>query len=134
MNEKLVGYRKLGMAALIILIGIGAVYLRGDVPPNFVTLLEVIFGSFAAANGISKVANAMASRDTEGEEALLNAPAPPPVDNTALLAQIEQAFNQINGNLQAISNAIAISQQAQMKNIELTQLIISRAGFDKPRE
>lgn len=46
----MVGLRKIITAFILLLVGLGIVIYKGDIPPNFLTLLQTIFGAFVVGN------------------------------------------------------------------------------------
>lgn len=54
--------RKVLSGLLILAVGIVTVLIKGDIPPNFLSLLQWTYGSFVLGNGVQYVANAMSSK------------------------------------------------------------------------
>jgi hypothetical protein len=63
-----IGGRKVLAAAIVMALAVGAVLLKGDVPPNFLQLLQVVFGAFVLGNGIEHVAGAVGSKAATSSE------------------------------------------------------------------
>lgn len=61
MIQKL-GGRKVLITIGAVLIGLVTVFVKGDIPPNMLNLLEVVVGVFVAGNVSSKVAGAVSIR------------------------------------------------------------------------
>lgn len=59
------GGRKLAALVVMMLMGVGAVILKGDVPVNFLSLLEWVFGGFIIGNGIEHAAGAVGAAKAE---------------------------------------------------------------------
>ena len=53
------GGRKIAALIVMMLLGVGAVVLKGDVPVNFLSLMEWVFGGFIIGNGIEHAAGAV---------------------------------------------------------------------------
>lgn len=53
-----IGGRKVLVILATFLVGIGLVVVKGDLPPNFLTLLEFLVGFFMAGNVFEHAANA----------------------------------------------------------------------------
>lgn len=112
------GFRKLGMAVLIILVAVGIVALKGDISTNMIALLLGVFTAYTTGNVVSK--------------AIGGGEAPPAAASTEskpdpYLPILESIT--IQGN--AIRNGIAVAQQGVGQILAQTQTIISKAGFDK---
>lgn len=45
-----IGGRKLVAAAVVLVVGAGAVILKGDIPPNMLQLLQTLFGALVLGN------------------------------------------------------------------------------------
>lgn len=54
--------RKIIAAAITLIVGIGATYFKGDVPPGLLTLLQTLFGAFVLGNSVEHVSNAVLNR------------------------------------------------------------------------
>jgi len=134
------GNRKILAAVVAALLGVGAVLLKGDVPPNFLQLLTILFGAFVAGNVGEHITNvfkpASASEVTVApsppvEEAKVEEPAPAPVEEVskddAVVQELVKLNTLVQANLdgtKANSDAIAIVQQA-------LSMIISKYGIDQ---
>lgn len=110
------GYRKLGMALLVLAVGVAIVAIKGDVSSNLVLLLTTVFGTYSATNVAAKMAYKPAKE----------ASSVPSVD-----ASLTPALEEIKTQNNAIRNAIALTQQAMGQSLQHTATIISKAGFDK---
>lgn len=60
------GGRKAFALLIMSLLGVGAVVWKGDVPSNFMSLMEFIFGAFIAGNAVEHAAGAYS--DTKGNQ------------------------------------------------------------------
>lgn len=56
-----IGGRKVLALTVLMLLGVGTVIWKGDVPANFLTLLEFAFGAFVAGNAVEHGAQAYSS-------------------------------------------------------------------------
>ena len=90
-----IGGRKVLAATIVMALAVGAVLLKGDVPPNFLQLLQVVFGAFVLGNGIEHVAGAVGARAPE-------------VDLSGVEAQLEQ----LKAESAATQNGVATVQQS----------------------
>lgn len=86
-----IGGRKVLVILATFLIGVGLVVAKGDLPPNFLTLLEFLVGFFMAGNVFEHAATAYTT---------VNTTATPGVDLT-----------DVHAKLDAQSEAIATTQQ-----------------------
>lgn len=57
----IVGNRKLVVALAVLLLAVGAVLVKGDVPPGLVNIIEFLFPAFVAGNAIEHITNAVAA-------------------------------------------------------------------------
>ena len=89
-----IGGRKILAAIVVMALAVGAVLLKGDVPPNFLQLLQVVFGAFVLGNGIEHVAGAVGAR---GE-----------VDLSPVNSQLEQ----LKAEVLATQSGVATTQQS----------------------
>lgn len=103
---KYVGGRKAIAAITVLVLGMVAVFVKGDIPPGLLQLLEVVFSAFVAGNLGSKIV-AVSRLKAEAPSA--------PVSEPVSTNEVE---------LQNITSGIINVQQ-------LLQLIIKRAGIDK---
>lgn len=92
------GGRKAAMAGLILATGIGLVAMRGDVPPNMLTLLMTLFSGFVVGNIGSKVVGLRAIK---------------PIDNSTpkMDSPIESKLDALSAQVQLLSDSYATSQQ-----------------------
>lgn len=84
-----IGGRKVLVILVTFLIGVGLVVVKGDLPPNFLTLLEFLVGFFMAGNVFEHAATAYTTVN-----------AAPQTDLTAIHAKLDSQ-----------SDAIATTQQ-----------------------
>lgn len=59
---ELIGGRKMAIALLVVMLSLGAVIMRGDVPPGFADMLKYILALFIGGNVVADVAGAVATR------------------------------------------------------------------------
>lgn len=124
MNLDDLGGRKLIMAIVVLAIGLAIVFIKGDVPGNFSTLLQVLFGAFVAGNVGEHAANAYAAPEVITKEDV----AEPSQENPFM----------VKNELDFITSRLAIIEDTVTKNAEATanvqaalSLIISKYGIDK---
>lgn len=70
-----IGGRKLAISALVLVVCLGMVAIKGDVPPGMADMLKYILGVFIGGNVLADVASARArvapvSKDETGEKVL----------------------------------------------------------------
>ncbi len=97
------GSRKIIITFVTMAAGIGAVALKGDVPTNFLTLLQTLAGAFVVGNGVEHAARAMKKDASAGAPLVVDVPGV----GTALGQLEDQA-----STLEAISNGVQTSNQA----------------------
>jgi hypothetical protein len=105
-----IGGRKVAGALLVIAIGVGVVFLKGDIPPNLMALLQVVFGAFVAGNAVEHMA---AARKPAESLEVSNETSLEPGAITEL-----QAPSQIGVELAEIKGGIATVQQTLVAIIE----------------
>lgn len=112
-SQALVGNRKLIAVVVLLVLGVGAVFLRGDVPPNFLSLAQFLFGAFVVGNGVEHLAGAatdiVSARVPSNDDSAAAAPAPlaPPVD----LSPVHSALADVQAQNAATQQGVAIVQQ-----------------------
>ena len=95
MVDKL-GGRKLAMCLVATAVGLCTVILRGDLPPNFLSLFEFILGAFVAGNGVEHISKAVSSRKAiESKDMDLGAETQPPPDDNSIEDKIDLALNSL---------------------------------------
>lgn len=47
-----IGGRKMIMAAVLLVVALGVTYIKGDVPSNLLSFLQVLFGAFVLGNSV----------------------------------------------------------------------------------
>jgi hypothetical protein len=118
---ELIGGRKVLVSFVVLVVGVGVTAFKGDLPPNFLLLLQVVVGAYVAGNSINAVAGAVGSRSVPApvtyvaeEDSGLSpgdfapiAPGLDPVD----LSPILEALAEISKSQAAISDSIQLSQQ-----------------------
>ncbi len=72
-----VGGRKALMLVITLASGIGCVALKGDIPANFLMLLQTIFGGFIVGNGMEHLSNARRAAPKEVPVEAVSAPVSP---------------------------------------------------------
>ena len=133
MFEKL-GGRKFLATSLTVVAGMVVMFIKGDIPPNFLNLLEVAIGAFVGGNVLSNVAGAFykpapeASAAGESQPEMVPdsqqaAPTPVPeapaptqasVTNEQLYAGLAEVFQKVEAvetSVTEISKATAVSQK-----------------------
>jgi hypothetical protein len=112
-----IGGRKVLVVAGAVLLGVGAVFLKGDVPPGFLTLLQWAVGLFVLGNGIEHAATAYSSSADQGEPPVV-------IDHSVDLASLKAAVDSLGANDAALAQNISTVQQA-------ISLIIRKYGIDR---
>lgn len=97
-----VGGRKVAVAAVALVVGIGATLLRGDIPPNLLELIQVLFGAFIVGNGVEHVAGAIAEGKANAQPAEA-----PQVD----LTPVQTALTELREQNQATLNTMGVIQE-----------------------
>ena len=126
-KDKMAGIRKIVVAAVVLLVGSLVAHFKGDIPPNMLQLLEVLFGGFIVGNVTEHVVGSV-----KAVAELKHAPAEPvaiPAPVTALIdEELHAKLATLEGDL-----AKALGQQAaSLDLIQQTLLtIIQKAGLDK---
>jgi hypothetical protein len=59
LDQKAIGQRKIFISLVLLVAGIATVALKGDVPANFLTLMQTLVGAFVAGNGIEHLSKAL---------------------------------------------------------------------------
>lgn len=98
--------RKVIVGIVVLLTGLGITLAKGDIPPNLLQLLSVIFGGFIVGNVGEHVAGAISARAAP-EEAIKD-DAVTAQDLQYIAAKVEQ----LQGTADASASAIANVQQA----------------------
>lgn len=108
------GGRKVVVAIVVTLIGVGAVFLKGDVPPNFLSLLQTVFGAFVAGNMFAhyteakKVVGAPAEEETQPQ---------PNMEIGALEARVGDLQAQVD----TVATVAGTTQQGVAWLVDITQ-------------
>jgi hypothetical protein len=102
-----IGGRKLLAAAIVLAIALACVFLKGDVPANLLSLLQVVFATFVVGNVGEHVTDVFQTHADAKAEAASAAPATPPIDLTQAVAQL----GAIHAQNEQIKDAVATSQQ-----------------------
>jgi hypothetical protein len=109
-----IGGRKVVVAALIVAVAVATVLLKGDIPANFLALLQVVVGAFVAGNVGEHVATAVAERR--------RSPGNNPDDTPDLDAQLFAANGGVSPaqeiDITPITASIEELKQAQLKSQE----------------
>ena len=101
------GGRKLLALLVAVAIGVGLVFLKGDVPSGFLELLKYGLGFFVAGNAVEHaVASRQASAAAEVEEGS-SEEAPAGVSNELLSAQLDA----VRGDLARTQEGVSLVQQ-----------------------
>jgi hypothetical protein len=97
-----IGGRKVLVAASVTLLGVGAVFVKGDVPPGFLTLLQTIFAAFVVGNGIEHASSAYVEAKTGTPSVAPEAPPPAPNEEVVKeLSEIKGAVATVQETLTA---------------------------------
>jgi hypothetical protein len=96
------GGRKLVAALVILLVGVGVVALKGDIPANMLALLQTLFGALVLGNAVEHAAAA----HVEAKKAAVVATEQPPVVDT-----IEELHAELSAKLDAQAEATASTAQ-----------------------
>lgn len=109
------GGRKLVVTTASVAVGALIVYLKGDVPPNFLTLLEVAIGAFVGGNVANQIGAFIAQRPgaVKTQE---------PVVQGVPVADAVQAFQVLQASVEAqkvTSEEILKSMQINQKALNL---------------
>jgi hypothetical protein len=108
----MIGGRKVLAALVVLIVGIGVVLMKGDIPPNLLSLMQVVFAAFVAGNGVEHVAGAYA----ETKAPMVETAATPPID----LGHIEASLNEVKEEAAQAKEAATLGNQG-------IQYIIQRA-------
>ncbi len=101
-----IGGRKVFAALLVIAIGVATVFLRGDLPPGLLSLLQVVFGALVAGNAMEHVAGAMGKRPSfEETVSQVND------DTLAVSTQVADILNETNERYQRLETGVATVQE-----------------------
>jgi hypothetical protein len=126
------GGRKLVAALLTIIVGIVMAFRGGDVPPNLLHLLEVIFGGFSLANVVTtvgmsyKAVGAVEPVAATVAETPAQQPAPEvPMPQGIPVADAVQAFNAIGATIEAKSAETTQALDEIRKAVDLSQKVLS---------
>jgi hypothetical protein len=108
------GGRKAVVALVALFVGVGVTIYVGDVPPNLLSLIEVLFGAFVVGNGVEHVANTFGAVSAQ---ASMEAPQPSPTAMDATL--IESRLNELQSVAIQTQEAVGFSNQALTKIISI---------------
>lgn len=100
MFEKL-GGRKLVASILTVLIGLGAVAIKGDVPVNFLDLLIAVLITFVGGNGVEHIALAYKARHGA---VVPSAPPAEPASDPEVIKGISELADRVELQGKAITN------------------------------
>lgn len=104
MNIDTFGGRKAVVAVIILAVGLGVTLFMNDVPKEFGTLLQVVFGSFVIGNGVEYASEAVVEK-AKANSSVPDAPGDIS-DLTARLDRIEAAQQEINKSVQVSQQAL----------------------------
>jgi hypothetical protein len=97
-----IGGRKVVALVIVMLLAVGAVFLKGDVPPNFLQVLQWVFAAFVVGNGVEHLSGAIEAHaggteapDTSGLEAKLTELQTESVKTQGLVAQVGDVLTTI---------------------------------------
>lgn len=111
MFEKL-GGRKLVFGLITLGVGLVIGHIKGDIPPNVLSLLEMLFGSFVAGNSVGTIVGAVVSGKAVPEST--------DVVDSDLVSHIEE----VKAANSTLAQSVSIIQQS-------LSLIIRRTGIDR---
>ncbi len=110
------GGRKALATFAMLLIGAGCVWLKGDVTPGFLTLMQTLFGGFVLGNGVDHF---METKKAQ----VLPTPTPDPT-----IIEAKQSIDRLVSGSEAQAQTLQTLTQA-------VSYIITRAGWDqKPKQ
>lgn len=117
-----IGGRKVLAVLVIVALGVGAVFLKGDVPTNFLELLKWVFPFFIAGNAIEHVVAGSVEKVTSGAPPTIEAgaitptePTPQPVLADPYMPRLDHIIQQnedIKGALAATQQGVSVILQA----------------------
>lgn len=132
------GGRKMVAATLTVGIGLGAVALKGDVPPNLLQLLEIVFSVFAGANAINTALGTRIQMKKEStvvpevepvikEEIMAPAPVeqPQPDPNAVANKDVVTAFNVIMNQQAANQAETKAALDVIVRTLQMTQTALN---------
>lgn len=99
MIEKL-GGRKTVTLIIVLLVSIATIAMKGDIPANFLMLLQTVFGAYVLGNGVEHV-----SKKKAKEEAV-------PVVNEEAARAGQEAVLALNANLIGMNERLDVIAQA----------------------
>lgn len=106
MDIDTVGGRKVVATVVVLIVGVGAVALKGDVPPNLLTLLQFAAGFFVAGNAVEHIAGAIKSPEAAPADGV-EGPAPGAYFD-ALAANVERVETEVRKT----QEGVALTNQA----------------------
>ena len=109
-----IGGRKLIAGVVVLALGVGAVLLLGDIPPNLLQLLSIVFGAFVVGNVGEHISGAFSSKAAVVEQQVTA------ITDPAVTAQLEELKSMAATNAEAVT----VVQQA-------LSMIISKYGIDR---
>ena len=118
-----VGGRKALALLTILSIGVGFAFLRGDIPTQLATFLEVVFGLYVGGNVGSKLVP-INRRQAETVQPQTEAAQPQVETVQPNPTKQKEESTELVENLNHINNGLGIVQ-------ELLKLIIRRSGLDR---
>lgn len=106
-----IGGRKVVVSVIAIVVGIGLVLIKGDIPSNMLVLIMSVVGAFVGGNAIEHITDAQ----IEKQQALASQPIGV---NPEALQMVGAAIDNINKNLEEHRQAIAVTQDGLEKVIK----------------
>lgn len=129
MNIDTLGGRKTIALAVVVLSSIGLVVWKGDVPGNFLNLLEWAFGIYVAGNGIEHISGTVS--DCMGGQSP-NPITPPPFVNIEPLIAAVTELKTIVTTLAQADKDLNIAIGTSVNNVQtMLQAIITKYQMDK---
>jgi hypothetical protein len=110
------GGRKVVVALAVLLLCIGVVAVKGDVPPGLVSMLQFLFGSFVVGNVGEHAAAAYAAAKAPDEAA----PAAPAADYSGDFVHLNQQLGTVKTQLdgvERVSTAILDATNTSQKGV-----------------
>lgn len=101
-----IGGRKMAVGFLVLGVGVALSAARGDIPPNLLQLLSVIFGGFVVGNGFEHVARSMRKSEPPTQPAQVD------------LSPLSQQVGEVKALAEQAAQSGAVSAQALSMIIE----------------
>jgi hypothetical protein len=116
---KNLGGRKLIITTASVMLGAVLVYLKGDIPPNFLTLLQVAIGAFVGGNVANQIGAFLAKRPEA-----VPSPQPIGVPVADAVAAFQTLQAQVDANRLAVEAQKATNEEI-LKSVQISQKALS---------